>query len=74
MEHGDIKVEVEDDQIVVSTGHVLSDRFFQASAEPRLVQSPVMSVEKEAPAQSRESEALAWEAANTKAWELGWIV
>jgi hypothetical protein len=34
-----------------------------------------MSVEKEAPAQSRkEFEALAWEAANAKARELGWIV
>ena len=39
------------------------------------MQSPIMSVEKEAPAQSRkEFEALAWEAANAKARELGWIV
>ena len=39
------------------------------------MQSPAMSVEKEAPAQTRkEFEALSWEAAEDKARELGWIV
>jgi hypothetical protein len=76
LDHGDIKVDVEDDHIVVSMpGTSFRTAFFKASDEPRLMQSPVMSVEKEAPAQSRrEFEALAWEAANTKARELGWIV
>ena len=48
--------------------------FFKAADEPRLMQSSTMSVEKEAPAQTRkEFEAFAWEAANVKARELGWI-
>ena len=39
------------------------------------MQSPIMSVEKEAPAQTRKDfEVRAWEAANAKARELGWIV
>ena len=38
------------------------------------MQSSATSVEKEAPAQTRkEFEAFAWEAANVKARELGWI-
>lgn len=76
MEHGDIKVEVEDEHIVVSMeGTSFRTAYFKSADEPRLIQSPTMSVEKEAPAQRRkEFEALAWEAANAKARELGWIV
>ena len=76
MAHAEIKVEVEDDHIVVSIpGTSFRATFFKASDEPKLIQSEAMSVEKETPAQSRrEFEALAWEAANVKARELGWIV
>ncbi len=49
--------------------------FFKAENGPRLIQSPAMSVDKEAPAQSRkEFERLAWKVANAKAREVGWIV
>ena len=65
-----------DEHIVVSReGTSFRTAYFKSADEPRLIQSPTMSGEKEAPAQRRkEFEALAWEAANAKARELGWIV
>ena len=54
--------------------HPFRTSFFKSDDEPRLVQSPAMSVEKEAPSDKRRAfEALAWEVADAKARELGWI-
>ena len=70
-----LSVTVEGTSIVVTMlGTSFRAAFFKAADEPRLMQSPTMSVEREAPAQTRkEFEVLAWEAANVKARELGWI-
>jgi hypothetical protein len=75
MELGDFHVEVEDEHIVVTmVDTAFRATFFRAKDEPRLIQSAAISVEKEAPsARRKEFEALAWEAANAKARELGWI-
>lgn len=71
-----LNVTVEGTSIIVTRpGTSFRAAFFKAADEPRLMQSPTMSVEKEAPAQTRKDfEAHAWEAANAKARELGWIV
>ena len=75
MELGNLRVEVEDDRIVVTMpGTSFRTSFFKSDDEPSLVQSPAMSVEKEAPSDKRRAfEALAWEVADAKARELGWI-
>ena len=41
--------------------------------EPRLLQSANLAVDKQAPMSHKDFEAMAWEAANQKARELGWI-
>lgn len=75
MQPSDLRVGVEDDHIVVTMpGTSFRTSFFKSDDEPRLVQSPAMSVEKEAPSDKRRAfEALAWEVADAKARELGWI-
>jgi hypothetical protein len=75
MEPGDLQVGVDDEHIVVTmAGTAFRASFFRSKDEPRLIQSPAISVEKDAPsARRKEFEALAWEAANAKARELGWI-
>ena len=50
MELGDLHVEVEDEQIVVTmAGTAFGASFFRSKDEARLIQSPAISVEKEAP-------------------------
>ena len=76
MELDDLHVEVDDEQIVVTMAlTAFRTTFFRSKDEAtRLIQSPAISVEKDAPpARRKEFEALAWEAANAKARELGWI-
>ena len=69
MKPGDLRVEVEDENIVVTMlGTSFRTSFFKSANEPSLVESPVMSVEKGAPSDKRRAfEALAWEVANAKA-------
>ena len=69
-----LSVTVEGTSIVVSMpGTSFRTAFFKASDEPRLMQSPAMSVEKEAPAQTRkEFEALSWEAAEDCSASIFW--
>ena len=76
MKSNDLRVEVEDEHIVVTMpGTSFRTSFFIIADESRLVESPAMSVEKGTPSDKRKSfEALAWEVANAKARELGWIV
>ena len=76
MKSGDLCVGVEDEHIVVTMpGTSFRTSFFKSADEPRLVESLVMSVEKGTPSDKRKAfEALAWEVANVRARELGWIV
>ena len=76
MEHGDIKVEVEDEHIVVSMeGTSFRTAYFKSADEPRLIQSPTMSVEKEAPLNAAKSSRRSpGKLPNAKAREFGWIV
>jgi hypothetical protein len=76
MQPSDLSVGVEGKHIVVTMpGTSFRTSFFKLADESRLVESPAMSVEKETPSDKRKSfEALAWEVANAKARELGWIV
>jgi hypothetical protein len=71
----DKPLSVEGTSIVVTMpGTSYLATYLKTADEPGLMQSSAMSVEKEAPAQTRkEFEASAWEAANVKARELGWI-
>ena len=76
MQPSDLRVGVEGEHIVVTmAGTSFRTSFFGFADESRLVESAAMSVEKGAPSDKRKSfEALAWEIANAKARELGWIV
>jgi len=71
-----LKVDIEGDVIVVSlTGTSHRALFFLSPGEAKLVQAmQKTSVEKEASISHKEFEAMAWEAANNKARELGWVV
>lgn len=75
MKDKSLSVTVEGTSIVVTMpGTSFRTTFFKTADELGLMQSSGMSVEKEAPAQTRKDfEAFAWEAANVKARELGWI-
>ena len=75
MKDKSLSVTVEGTSIVVTMpGTSFRTTFFKTADELGLMQSSATSVEKEAPAQTRkEFEASAWEAANVKARELGWI-
>jgi len=75
MEPHDLQLKIEDYRVIVSApGTSFRASFSKAENEPRLVQSLEMSVEMGNPSQHRKDfEALAWDAANAKARELGWI-
>jgi hypothetical protein len=53
-----------------------SDRafFLRSPDEPKLVQAASLAVDKAARMSHQDFEVMAWEAANAKAKELGWIV
>jgi hypothetical protein len=73
MEHGEIKVEIKDDFIVATMpGTSFRTSYCKSPNEPKLIQSTVMEVDKDAPVSRKEFETLAWEAANAAARELGW--
>ena len=71
---GEIKVEIEGDLMVVSL-HGTSYRaiYFKSPLEPKLIQAPNLTVEKEGSTTHKEFEAMAWKAAIAKARELRWI-
>jgi hypothetical protein len=60
--------------VVTLAGTTLRTSYFKPPDELQFVQSRLMEVDKDAPLPRQQSEALAWEAANEKARELGWIV
>jgi len=73
--HGEIKVEIEGDLLVVSL-HGTSYRaiYFKSPREPKLIQAPNLTVDKEGLMTHAEFEGMAWKAATAKARELRWIV
>ena len=74
MSAGEIKVEIEGDVIVASLpGTSYRALFFLSPDKRRLIQAEQLSVNKKAPIYHEEFEAMAWEAANAKARELGWL-
>lgn len=75
MELGDLKAELEDERIVVTMpGTLFKSTYLMSPDEPKLIQAPAVAVDKAAEISSKEFEVLAWEIANAKAKELGWIV
>jgi hypothetical protein len=69
------QVEVKDEKLVVTMDDTSYRAiFYKSPDEPRLFQAASLAVDTEAPMSHKDFEALAWEAANAKARELGWIV
>jgi DNA ligase D-like protein (predicted ligase) len=76
MEHGKILAEVDGERIVVTMeGSSFRAIYYRNADRSKLLQSIVMSVDKKHPHRHRREDfvQLAWEAANAKARELGWI-
>jgi hypothetical protein len=70
-----IKIDVEGDLMVVSMpGTSYRAIYFSSPDKSKLIKAPNLTVDKDAPMTHEDFEALAWEAANEKARELGWIV
>lgn len=70
----DLKVELEDERIIVTLpGTTYRALFFMSPDEPKLIQAEQLTVDRGAPMSHEDFEVLAWEAANAKARELGWI-
>ena len=75
MNASEIRVDIEGDVIVASLpGTSYRALFFLSPNKRKLIQAEQLSVDKKAPLYHEEFEAKAWEAANAKARELGWIV
>jgi hypothetical protein len=73
VERSDIKVEVENDRLILTMdGSQFRSIYFMATDGTRLVQSESTAVDSEVPIRTREFKELAWEAATEKARELGW--
>ena len=74
MELGDLRADVEGDRIVVTLpGTAYRAFFFLSEDGSRLLQAEQLAVNKKAPMSHQDFEAMAWEAANAKARELGWL-
>ncbi|HET9936586.1 MAG TPA: hypothetical protein VFQ29_09070 [Methyloceanibacter sp.] len=73
--HGEIKVEIEGDLLVVSLhGTAYRAIYFKSPREPKLIQAPNLTIDKEGLMTHAEFEGMAWKAATAKARELRWIV
>lgn len=67
-------VEVEGERLVVTmAGTAYRTVFFKGQDGTPLCQSPAVAVDVSVPMDHRDFEAMAWEAANAKARELGWV-
>ena len=72
---GELSIEVEGARITVTMpGTCFRSTYVLAPDSPTLTQSNMLVVDGSAGITSREFEILAWDAANAKARELGWIV
>ena len=75
MEHGQINVDVKRQRLIVTLEGTSYRAVFRLSPDKsQLIESGAVAVDKAAPMAHEDFEALAWEAANAKARELGWIV
>jgi hypothetical protein len=69
-----INVELVGERLSVTMGDTAYRAvFYKHANEPRIVEANGLAVDKEAPMYHADFEDLAWEAANAKARELGWI-
>jgi hypothetical protein len=69
-----IRVDVDGQRLIVTMSETAYRTvFYKHSDEPRLVEANSIAVDKEAPMCHADFENLAWEAANARARELGWI-
>jgi hypothetical protein len=69
-----IAVELDGQRLIVTLGGTAYRAvFYKHPDEPRLIEANSLAVDKEAPMYHAEFEKLAWEAANARACELGWI-
>jgi hypothetical protein len=75
MQIGALRVQVEGEHIVVTTdGSSFRAVYYLAEGDAKLLQSEGMGIDNDIPKEERkEIETLAWEAANAKARELGWL-
>jgi hypothetical protein len=74
MQLGDLQAQAADDRIIITLpGTNFRAVFLLSPEEPRLVECPAVSTDHESEISNQEFEALAWQAANTKARELGWL-
>jgi len=71
-----LNVQVEGAHLIVTLeGSSFRAIYYLAEDEPKLLQSPAMSIDKDIPKERRkELEVRAWQAAEAKARELGWII
>jgi hypothetical protein len=68
------QVELDGDLITVTLPGTNYRALFRLSPdEPRLIRASQLSVDKAAPMSHQDFEAMAWEAANAKASEVGWL-
>jgi hypothetical protein len=74
MVHSELRVDLEGDRVVTLTGTHLRASYTKSADTPQLVQSSHMMIHNRTPLPREQFEALALEAANEKARELGWIV
>jgi hypothetical protein len=75
MQSGPIRVELDGERLIVTMADTAYRAvFYKHPEEARLVEASGLAVDKEAPMYHRQFEQLAWEGANAKARELGWIV
>jgi hypothetical protein len=74
MPQSNCQVEIDGDLITVTLAGTNYRALFRLSPdEPRLIQASQLSVDKAAPLSHQDFEAMAWEAANAKAKEVGWL-
>ena len=69
-----LDVKVEGDKIIVTQpGSSFRATYCKSPDKPKLAELPAMQIDKGGPVARSEFELLAWEAANEKARELGWL-
>jgi hypothetical protein len=74
MEEGQLRVELDGDRLIVTMRDTAYRAvFYKHPDEPRIVAAAGLAVDKEYPMRHEEFEKRAWEAANAKARELGWL-
>ena len=70
----EVNVAVEGDRIIVTRpGTSFRAAYFKSPDQPKLIESAALAVDKGGPIARKEFEDLAWDAANAKARELGWV-